>query len=484
VAPSLGAVTERYDAVIVGSGPNGLAAAIELARHDLHVLVVEGHDEIGGGTRTQERTVPGVFHDICAAAHPFGPASPFLSDLPLSEHGLEWITPPVSLAHPLDDGSAALLVGDVPTTAAALDADSDTYRRLFAPLARNVDAILAASLGPLIRIPRHPIAMARFGGRALLPATRLAKQFETPGARALIAGLAAHAIIPLHQPATSGVAIALALAGHRNGWPIVKGGSHELTKSMGRYLDRLGGEVKTGWWVESIDELPPARAVLLDITPRQFMAMAGGRLPERARARYRRWQYGPAAFKVDYALSAPIPWRNPAVATAGTVHVGGTLEEIAAAEDDVWNGRPASRPFVLVTQPSLFDSARAPEGRHVAWAYCHVPESWTGDATEAITSQIERFAPGFRDTIVGRASMGPAAYEAYNPNNVNGSISGGAVTLRQLVARPTFSPHPYATPIDDVYLCSAATAPGAGTHGMCGYHAAHTALRRSFGRRS
>ena len=395
-------------------------------------------------------------------------------------HGLEWITPSVSVAHPMDDGSVASIEGDVSDTAAALGHDRGAYERFFAPLTRDVDAVIETSLSPLLRVPRHPITAARLATRALLPASRVAARFTTPRAKALIAGLAAHSIMPLDRPATGGVGAALAVAGHRNGWPFVAGGSHELTKAMAKYVDRLGGEIRTGWWVESLDELPPARAVLLDVTPAQLLSIARGRLTTRSKRRYARWQYGPAAFKVDFALNAPIPWRNPQVARAGTVHVGGTFEEIAAGERDIWGGRPASRPFVLLTQPSLFDPSRAPEGLHVAWAYCHVPEHWGGDATEAITSQIERFAPGFRDTIIARQPMTPADYESYNPNNVNGTIAGGSLTMRQLVARPSLSPHPHTTPIDHVYLCSAATAPGAGTHGMCGYHAARTALRRSF----
>ena len=477
-------MSDRYDAVVVGSGPNGLAAAIELARHDKHVLVIEGYGEIGGGTRTAELTLPGFRHDVCSAAHPFGPASPFLSRLPLRQHGLEWITPPVSVAHPLDDGLVSLLAGSVSATAADLGEDEAVYRRLIGPLADAADAIIDGSLQPLLRVPRHPLTMARFGLAALLPATRFAARFETPGAKALIAGLAAHSVLPLDYVATNGVGLALAIAGHRNGWPIVKGGSHQLTKAMASYLETLGGEIRTGWWVKSLDELPAADATLLDVTPAQFVELAGNRLGRLSGRRMRRWRYGPASFKVDYALSDPIPWVNPSVSQSATVHVGGTLEEIAASERAAWEHRPPERPFVLLTQPTLFDSTRAPDRKHVAWAYCHVPESWDGDASEAIEAQIERYAPGFRDTILARHTMGPAAYEAYNPNNVNGSIAGGAVTLGQLIGRPRFSPHPYATPLDDVFLCSSATAPGAGTHGMCGFNAAHTVLRTTFGRRT
>jgi phytoene dehydrogenase-like protein len=369
----------------------------------------------------------------------------------------------------------------VSATAAGLGDDEPAYRRLIGPFADVADAIIAGSLGPLLRIPRHPLAMARFGLSALMPASRFASRFGTDRARALIAGLAAHSVLPLDHLATNGVGLALALAGHRNGWPIAAGGSRAITDAMAAYLETLGGEIRTGWWVRSLDELPPADAVLLDVTPAQLVAMADDRLGGLFGRRMRRWRYGPASFKVDYATSAPIPWSDPAVARTGTVHVGGSFEDIAASERAAWEGRAPHLPFVLLTQPTLFDPDRAPEGKHVVWAYCHVPEGWEGDATEAIDAQIERFAPGFRDTVLARHTMGPAAYEAYNPNNVNGTIAGGAVTLSQLVARPRLSPNPYATPFDGLYLCSSATAPGAGTHGMCGFHAARAALSDVFG---
>ncbi len=474
-------MVERYDAVVVGSGPNGLAAAIELARHDLAVLVVEGHEQIGGGTRTAELTLPGFRHDVCAAAHPFGPASPFLSRLPLTELGVEWVTPPVSVAHPLDDRPAVLLEGDVATTAAGLGGDAAAYRRRIGPLADRVDDVLAGALGPLLRWPEHPLTMARLGLAAVPSAVRYARRFRTVEARALLAGLAAHSVLPLDFAATNGVGVALALAGHRNGWPIVRGGTARLAAALADHLTSLGGEIRTGQWVRSLDELPRSRAVLLDVTPAQFGAIAGGKLPLRVRNRLIRWIYGPASFKVDYALSEPIPWRDGRLATTATVHLGGTLEEIAHSERAAWEGRFPDRPFVLLTQPTLFDDSRSPSGRHTAWAYCHVPAAWDGDASDAITNQIERFAPGFRDTILATHTMGPADYERYNPNNVGGAITGGAATLRQLIARPRLGPHPHATVLDDVYLCSAATAPGAGTHGMCGHHAAATALQRTFG---
>ncbi|HSF84753.1 MAG TPA: NAD(P)/FAD-dependent oxidoreductase [Acidimicrobiia bacterium] len=473
-------MSERYDAVIVGSGPNGLAAAIELARNDLAVLVIEGADAIGGGTRTATLTLPGYLHDVCSAAHPFAIGSPFLAGLPLADHGLEWINPPAAVAHPLDGRAAVLLERSVEDTSSQLGRDANEYVAAFSALADRFGDIAPAILGPLLRLPSHPLTTARFGVMALQSAVRFAERFDTVEARALLAGLAAHSILPLDRAATNGVGIALGLAGHAVGWPIAKGGSAALTDAMGAYLVELGGEIRTGHWVKSLDELPTAAAVLLDVMPDQLADLAADRLSAPAKRRLRRWEYGPGSFKVDFALSNPVPWEDPQVQRSATVHVGGSLEDIAVAEAAPWEGRAADRPFVLLTQPTLFDETRAPDGGHVVWAYCHVPSGWDGDATEAITAQIERFAPSFRDTILAAHSMGPAAYERYNPNNVGGAIGGGAATIRQIVARPRFSPFPHATPLDNVYLCSSATAPGAGTHGMCGFHAARTALRKTF----
>lgn len=476
-------MVERYDAVVVGSGPNGLAAAVELARHDLHVLVVEGRDEIGGGARTAELTLPGFRHDVCSAAHPFGPASPFLSALPLEAHGLEWVTPPSVVAHPLDDGSAAIQERGVHETAARLGGqDGLAYRRVMGPLVDHVDEVLGASFGPVLRMPEHPVSTARFGLMGMLPATRFARRFDGVAGRALVAGLAAHTTVPLSKPFTTAVGLALALGGHRNGWPLVHGGSAALTGALASHLATLGGEVRTGHWVRSLADLPEAQAVLLDLSPKGVIGLAGDRLPSRLTRRLRAWRYGPASFKLDLALSDPVPWKAEEVDSAGTVHVGGTFEEIADSEQAAWDGNPPERPFVLVTQPTLFDAVRAPAGHHTLWAYCHVPEGWDGDATEAILAQIERFAPGFRDTILGEHVTSPAALEAMNPNLVNGTIAGGALTIGQLLGRPRYSPVPHALPVDGLYLCSSSTPPGAGTHGMCGYHAAHAALRRTFGR--
>ncbi len=470
----------RRDATVVGSGPNGLAAALELARNGIDVTVIEGHPQIGGGTRTAELTLPGFHHDVCSAAHPFGPSSPFLQQLPLAEHGLEWVTPPVALAHPLDDGTAVLLESDISATAAGLGSDARTYRHLLSPLVEGFTDLADGILAPLVRFPRHPLLMARFGSTATLTASRFAQRFDTGRARALIAGLCAHGTLPFDRPGTAGTGLALAVAAHHNGWPVVRGGSHRLTGAMASYLTSLGGVIETGRWVERLGDLPPTGATLLDVTPDQLLAMGGSAVPHLRRRRLRRWKYGPATFKVDFAVDRPVPWTAPGVARSGTVHLGGTYEEIAAAEAAVWQGRLLPDSFVLVTQPSRFDDQRAPEGGHTVWAYCHVPQGYTGDATAIIENQIERFAPGFGDTILGRHVMGPRDFERYNPNNVHGSIGGGAMTFGQIFARPRLTPWPHATGIDDVYLCSSATAPGAGAHGMCGYHAARTALAKSF----
>ncbi len=477
-------MNDRYDALVLGSGPNGLAAAIELAHHDLHVLVVEGADDIGGGTRTAELTQPGFLHDVCSAAHPFAAASPFLRTLPLESHGLEWITSPAAVAHPLDGRAAVLLEGSVAQTAATLGNDEREYVESLGHLERSFGDVLPWILGPLVRWPRHPVATARFGLVALQSVQQFAGKFAGVEARAMVAGLGAHSVLPLDRSATNGVGIALGLTGHTSGWPIAKGGSAALTRAMAAHLESLGGEMSTGRWIRSLSELPTADAVLLDVTPDQLVRLAGDRLAARHRRRYGRWRYGPAVFKLDLALSDPIPWSDPAVARAATVHVGGTFEDIARAEAAPWEDRVAEQPFVLLTQPTLFDPSRAPQGHHVAWAYCHVPARWDGDATDAICAQVERFAPGFRDTILAAHAMGPADYARYNPNNVGGAIGGGAATLRQIIARPRFGPHPAVTPLDDVYLCSSATPPGAGTHGMSGYHAARTALQATFGRRT
>ena len=472
----------EYDAVVVGAGPNGLAAAIELARAGRTVLVREAAESVGGGLRSGELTLPGFTHDLCSAIHPMAAASPFFRTLPLSEHGLEWIEPPLPLAHPLERGEAAVLRRSVDETAEGLAADAESYRTLFGPLVTSWSRLESAVLGPLVRVPRHPLALARFGVSALQPAAGLARRrFDGEAARALFAGLAAHSILPLESLGTASFGLVLGTTGHAVGWPLPRGGSQRIADALASYLLSLGGEIQTGAPVVSLEELP-AKTVLCDITPRQFLHLAGDRLPPRYRKALQRFRYGPGVFKLDWALSGPIPWTAPACAQAGTVHLGGTLEEIVASERAPARGETSERPFVLLAQPTLFDGSRAPDGKHTAWAYCHVPNGSEADLTEAIERQIERFAPGFGERVLARSVSTPADLERRNPNLVGGDIGGGSNELRQLVARPVLRPVPYSTPLDGVYLCSASTPPGGGVHGMCGYLAARAALRAGGGR--
>jgi len=470
-------MAEAYDAVVVGSGPNGLAAAITLARAGRLVLVIEGRDTVGGGMRTAELTLPGFRHDICSAVHPLGLASPFFRSLPLEAHGLRWIQPDAPLTHPLDQGEAVVLDRSFDATAAYLGRDGAAWRGFLQPLAAAWEDLLPDLLGPL-RLPRHPLLYARFGAGALLPADTLARVwFRGRRARALFAGLAAHSIMSLQRSLTAAYGLTMGLLAHGVGWPIPAGGSQSIADALAAYLRSLGGEIRTGWWVRSLAELPPARATLFDITPRDLVKIAGDALPAGYRRTLRRYRYGPGVFKLDYALDGPIPWRNPAVARGGTVHVGGTLEEIVASEREAWQGRHTARPFVLVIQPSLFDPSRAPAGQHTAWTYCHVPNGSTVDMSAAIEGQIERFAPGFRDRILARSAMNTAQYEQYNPNYVGGDINSGVQDLFQHFTRPAVRISPYTTPNPRLFLCSSATPPGGGVHGMCGYWAAQAALR-------
>jgi phytoene dehydrogenase-like protein len=465
------------DAVVVGSGPNGLAAAVALAQAGRSVRVFEAAASIGGGTRSDALTLPGFVHDVCSAVHALVPASPYLKTLPLAEHGLALLHPPAPFAHPLDDGTAVACCRSVEETAENLDsADRGSYERLFRPLVRRWEDLMEALLARPGR--HHPLLMAWVGPQAIRSAEGLARgRFRGARARALFAGAAAHGLVPLDFAATAGFGLALTVAAHAVGWPVARGGSQFVAASLAGLLRSLGGEIVTSSPVASLADLPPSRTVLCDVTPRQLLALAGDRLRGRYRQALERFRYGPGVFKMDWALTSPVPWRAPDCRRAGTIHVGGTLDEIAASERDAWNGRHAARPYVLVVQPSLADPSRAPAGRHTLWAYCHVPNGSTMDMTEAIEGQIERFAPGFRDCIGARHAMGPREMEARNPNLVGGDISGGAATLRQLLARPALRFDPYATPVDGLYLCSASTPPGVGVHGMCGYYAAQSALR-------
>jgi phytoene dehydrogenase-like protein len=473
----------RYDVVVIGSGPNGLAAAAATARAGLETLVVEASAEPGGGTRTSEVTVPGFLHDVCSSVHPLGLASPWFRALELEQVGLEWVHPPAPLAHVLRDGRVVTLERSLADTSAQFSArDGRAYHDLLAPFVEHFDALLAEILGPL-RVPRSPLLMARFGLSGLRSLRGLARakfHGEEPGA--VLAGIAAHAMMPLDEVATASFGLVLGIAGHAVGWPIAKGGSRAITDALLLRLREDGGELVLSHRVASIDELPPARAYLFDVTPRQLLAIAGDRLPSAYRARLDRFRYGPGVFKIDWALRGPVPWRDPRTCRAATVHLFGTLDDVSRAERAVHDGALAEQPFVLFVQPTLFDSSRAPAGSHVAWAYCHVPHGSTIDATSSIESCVETFAPGFRDLIVGRATMNAIEVERYNANYVGGDINGGASDLRQLFFRPMPRIDPYRTPAPDIFLCSSSTPPGGGVHGMCGYGAARSALHHVFRR--
>jgi phytoene dehydrogenase-like protein len=466
------------DAVVVGAGPNGLAAAIELARAGRSVLVCERLKHVGGGTATAELTLPGFRHDVCSAIHPLAVGSPFLRTLPLAAHGLEMIEPEVQAAHPLDGGRAAVLHRSVRATAEGLGGrDGEAYAALVGPFAAAWDDLAEIVLGAP-RPPRHPLLAARFARSGMRGAVGLANAtFRGEGARSLFAGMGAHSMRPLDRSPTAAFALVLLALGHAAGWPVARGGSQAIAEAMAAHLRSLGGEIRTGGQVRSTADLPRSRAVLFDVTPRQLLAICGEQLPRRYRAALGRYRYGPGVFKVDYALSAPVPWLAEECRRAGTVHVGGTLAEMAAAEAAVARGGHPQRPYVLVAQQSLVDPDRAPAGCHTLWAYCHVPNGSAVDMTDPIEAQIERFAPGFRDVVLARSARGPAALEADNPNYVGGDINGGAADLRQVLARPVLRLSPYATPNPRFFLCSSSTPPGGGVHGMCGHHAARAALR-------
>jgi len=468
------------EAVVVGAGPNGLAAAIVLARAGVRVTVLEANETVGGGARTAELTLPGFRHDVCSAIHPMAQVSPFMQELRLTDHGLEWAFSPYAVAHPLDDGTAAVLEQSVDATAERLGEDAKAWRRLLGPLARQAPALYDEILRPIRLLPRHPFLLARFGLAGLRPALSLAKgHFRGEAARALFGGNAAHSFLPLDRAGSASFGLALALAGHATGWPAARGGSSAIIEAMARVLRGHGGEIVTSHRVASLRDIPgDPRAILFDITPRQLADIAGDALPAGYVRRLRRFRYGPGVFKIDYALAGPIPWRAAECLKAATVHVGGTIEEIAAHEAAIWRGQSTDRPFVLVAQQSLFDPTRAPAGRHTLWAYCHVPHGSTEDMTGAIESQIERFAPGFRDIILARHTRNNAEYEAYDANFVGGDIAGGANTLTQFLARPFPRWNPYTTPNEQLYLCSSSTPPGGGVHGLCGYWAGKAVVSR------
>jgi phytoene dehydrogenase-like protein len=474
-------MSRSYDAVVVGAGPNGLAAAVELARNGLSVCVMEAAATIGGGTRTLEVTEPGFRHDVCSAIHPMGMVSPFFRAIDLERWGLQWIEPEIALAHPLDDGPPALYWASLERTIDALPAaDREAYRRLMEPLAELAEIILEGMLRP-IRIPSHPLAMARFGFHAVRSCVAVAEgHFRTDAARALFAGACAHSVMPLDRPGTAAFGIALMLAGHAGGWPLARGGSQSIADALEACLRFHGGEIRTGVRVRTLADVPRCRAVLFDLSPWQIARIAGSELPSRYRRSLERFRHGPGSFKIDWALSEPIPWKDKALRRAGTVHLGGTLEEIAAGEAAAWRGTHPRNPFVLIAQQSLFDASRAPKGMHTGWGYCHVPHASDRDMTEVVERQVERFAPGFRDVVVARSVRTALDLEAYNPAMIGGDIGGGANTLWQLVARPAPRLDPYSTPNPRLFVCSSSTPPGGGVHGMCGYLAAKSALRRRF----
>ncbi len=468
------------DAFVIGAGPNGLTAAITLARAGLRTTIVEAEPSIGGGTRSAELTLPGFVHDICSAVHPLAVTSPAFSSFPLAAHGLEWIHPRIPLAHPFDDGSAAVLHISVDETCAGLGIDGKTYGSVVEPLVGRWEELAAEVLQPILHLPRSPLLLARFGWQACRAASATARRlFRTPAVRALFAGLAAHSALPLDAPGSAAFGWILAIAGHAVGWPIPRGGSQRIADALASYFTSLGGKIVTNIRVRSLGELSGKKSddslILCDVTPRQFLEIAGDRISGTFRNQLRSYRYGPGVFKMDWALKRPVPWMARECADAGTVHLGGFIEEIEASEQLVTSGRVSDRPFVLFAQPSLFDSTRTPAGNHTAWAYCHVPNGSHVDMTSRIEAQVERFAPGFKASILARHVFTPKEFERHNANLVGGDISGGQNNLRQLVFRPTTTL--YHTPLDNVYLCSASTPPGAGVHGMCGYHAARLALR-------
>jgi phytoene dehydrogenase-like protein len=477
----LRALTYDYDAVVVGSGPNGLAAAITLAEHGCSVLVLEAASSVGGGMRTMELTLPGFQHDVCSAIHPMAILSPFFRHLALEPLGLRWIEPPLALAHPLDDGQVGQLHKSIAETAAELHGDGKAYEQFVGPLVESGHVIFDDLLKP-IGITRHPWLMLRFALAASVSAERLGqRRFHSPMARALFAGCAAHSFLPLAAPFSSAIGLTLMMAAHLVNWPLPKGGSGSIALALGRQLSMLGGKIATNEPITAWRKIPSARAILFDTSIPTLLSVCGHQLPTSYVERLQQFRTAPGVFKLDWALSEPIPWKNKTCARAGTVHVGGELEEIARAEADVNQGKHPERPFVLVTQPTLFDDTRAPQDKHTAWAYCHVPNGSVRDMTAAIESQIERFAPGFGGCILARHRMNTVELNQYNANYVGGDITGGANDFRQMLMRPTLGPVPYATPRRGVYLCSSSTPPGGGVHGMCGYNAARAALRDVFG---
>lgn len=468
-----------YDTVVVGSGPNGLAAAITLQQYGLSVLLLEAKKEIGGGMRTQELTLPGFRHDVCSAVHPMANLSPFFKNLPLNKFGLELIQPEIAAAHPLDSGHAGTLFESLDKTAVALGEDKKAYLSFMSSVVSDLPKLLP-ELMSAFPTPYHPLALAQFGLKALPPATWMANRFQTQQARALWAGMAAHGMQPLDNMMTSAIGLMLMAAAHISGWPIPKGGSQSIADALSSYFISLGGTIETGIEVKSLAQLPTCKAILFDVTPRQLVAIAGNQLSSSYTSRLNKYRYGMGVFKIDWALDEPTPFLDSACRKAGTVHLGNTFEEVVHSEKITFQGKHPEKPFVLFSQPSVFDKTRAPEGKHTAWAYCHVPGGSTLDMTSAIENQVERYAPGFRERIIGKHTMNTVQMEAYNPNYIGGDINGGIQDITQHFTRPVLSTSPYRTSAKGLYLCSSSTPPGGGVHGMCGYNAAQRAIRDLF----
>ena len=470
---------QDYDVIVVGSGPNGLSAAITMQHAGLSVLIIEAKETIGGGLRTQELTLPGFKHDICSAIHPMAAGSPFFQQLPLHQHGLEYIYPSISAAHPFDDGSAAILAGSLEETAQLLGEDEKAYTKLIQPLIKDWPSLAPDVLGPL-RFPRHPMALAKFGLKALTSASFLSRRFKTKAAKGLWAGMAAHSMQPLSNAASSAIALVLLVTGHLRGWPVPRGGSQSIANALSSYFVSLGGNIQTGFDVQDLNQLPSSNAVLLDVTPKQLLKIAGQKFSSLYKWQLKKYRYGMGVFKIDWALDGAVPFTAAECKLAGTVHIGNTFDEIADSELQTSKGRIAEKPFILFAQQSLFDHSRAPEGKHTAWAYCHVPNNSRADMTEAIEQQVERFAPGFRERILARHTINTSQLEVYNANYIGGDINGGVIDISQLYTRPAMRYSPYRTSAKGIYICSSSTPPGGGVHGMCGYHAAKSALRDVF----
>lgn len=472
---------EKYDAVVVGSGPNGLAAAITLQLAGLSVLIVEGKEVIGGGLRSAEITLPGYLHDVCAAIHPMAASSPVFTRLSLEKFGLQFITPAIQAAHPFDDGSCAVLHQSIEETAASLGKDALTYKNFITPFVRNWPRISNDVFGPF-HFPDHPVEMLRFGYTGLSSALNIAERFRGMQARGLWAGMAAHSMLPLSARGSAAVAMIMMITGHLNGWPVIRGGSAEMANALAECFTAAGGTIETNCYIRSLDQLPASRAVLLDVTPMQVLSIAGNRLSTLYKWQLKQFRYGPGVFKIDWALDGPIPFTALDCRSAGTIHLGNTLEEIADAEQTVAEGKHPSHPFVLLAQQSLFDTSRAPRGKHTGWAYCHVPNGSEVDMTEAIENQVARFAPGFKDLILQRKTTNAVQMQQYNSNYVGGDINGGLMDIRQLFTRPALRLSPYRTSATGIYICSSSTPPGGGVHGMCGFHAAQKVLKDIFRR--